>query len=262
MLNISRTLLLILSCIILSSCQHKLKKQKEEEIAETAYQKGVSSLELHNYKKAVSYLTQVYFLDPSSLVAQKAQLLEMYSSFMLKHYDESIEVAENFLRFYPLNKNADYASYINALSHYVQISPLYLDQSFTQKTKNLFEEFIQNYPNSNFIKFAKEKLLVINEHLAGKEMEIGRYYIFLNDPITALIRFKTVLNDYDKTNQVPECLYRLSASFMMLGMKDEAVKYAALLGYNFPDSKWYSYNYKLIKDQEERSSEKKKIIPN
>jgi outer membrane protein assembly factor BamD len=247
MLNISRILFLILSFTFLSACQHKFNKNKEEQSADIAYTKGINALQKNDYKKASHYLTQVFFLDPASPVVEKAQILEIYCNFISKQYDEAIEVAENFLRFYPENLYSDYVSYINALSHYVQITPVYLDQAFTYKTKSLFEDFIKNYPNSVFNKFAKQKLLVVNEHLAGKEMDIGRYYLFLNDPIGGVVRFKTVLSEYSRSNQVPEALYRLSLSFMMLGIEDEAVKYASVLGHNFPDSQWYNYAFNIIR---------------
>ncbi len=247
MLNISRILFLILLFVSISSCQHK--KKTEEESVEKAYQKGLSNLSTLNYKKAGEYFSQIFFINPQSELAPKAQLLESYSFFMAKKYEESIEASESFLRFYPANKEADYATYMNALCHYVQIHPLYLDQSFTEKTKKLFEDFIEYFPNSKFIPFAKNKLIVVNEHLAGKEMEIGRYYLSLNDPMSAITRFQTVLNKYGRTNQSEEALYRLTASFEMLGLRDEAVQYAAVLGYNFPDSKWYAYSYKLIQSE-------------
>ena len=249
MINIYRILPLILSFILLTSCQHKLKKAKDEISANSAYQKGIALIEKKQYKKAASYLTQVFFLDPSSPLAQKAQVLEAYSCFMSKQYEEVIVVSETFLRFYPASTYSEYISYLNALSHYVQITPISLDQSFTYKTKILFEDFIKTYPDSKFKKPAERKILVVNENLAAKEMDIGRYYMFLNDPMASIVRFKVVLSEYAKTNQVPEALYRLSASFMMLGIKDEARNYAAILGYNFPDSKWYNYAYNIMNNQ-------------
>jgi outer membrane protein assembly factor BamD len=249
MLNIYRILILIFSFTLLTSCQHKFKKPKDDVSADSSYRNGITSLEKNDYKKAATYLTQVFFLDPSSPLAEKAQVLESYAYFMSKQYEEAIEVAENFLRFYPASIYSDYVSYLNALSHYVQINPTYLDQSFTYKTKSLFKDFIKNYPNSPFEKFAEQKLLVINNNLAAKEMDIGRYYMFLNDPAAGIVRFKIVLSEYAQTNQVPEALYRLSASFMMLGIEYEAKNYVAILGNKFPDSKWYNYAYNVINSQ-------------
>jgi outer membrane protein assembly factor BamD len=255
MLNSAKTLFLIMSLIFLSSCQHKGKKKIEEESVQIAYQKGLSSLSMLNYKKAAEYFSQIFFINPESIITPKAQLLEIYSFFMAKKYEESIEASESFLKFYPASKGADYATYMNALCHYVQMHPLYLDQSLTEKTKNLFEEFIEHFPHSKFIPFAKNKLIVINEHLAGKQMDIGRYYLSLNDPMAAIVRFQTVLNKYSTTNQIQEALYRLSASFLMIGLENESIRYGAVLGYNFPDSKWYKYNYKLVKSKKIPSSE-------
>jgi outer membrane protein assembly factor BamD len=248
MLNITRILVIVLSVVSLSACQHKSKDKLEEKDPKIAYQKAIELLEKFDYKNAGEYFTKVYFLDPSSSISQKSQLLEIYSFFMAKKYDESIEASDNFLKFYPLHKYSDYAAYMNALCHYVQINPIYLDQSFTKRTKILFEDFINSYPDSKFIEFAKDKIILLNEYLSAKEMDIGRYYMFLNDPMSSIPRFQTVLHDYSQTNQIQEALYRLSASFKMLGLENEAIKYAAILGHNFPDSKWYKYSYSLLKN--------------
>lgn len=259
-LSISKSLFLVLSLIILSSCQHKSKKNKDNVIEESQnilYQKGISELEESQYKAGAEYFSNAYFADPSSKLASKSQLLEIYAFFMAQKYEDSIEASENFLKFHPLDTNADYALYMNALCNYVQLNPLYLDQGLTEKTKILFTHFLKNYPYSKFVPFVKNKLIIVDEHLSGKEISIGRYYLLLNDPISAIPRFQTVLNKYPKTNQIPEALYRLSISFKMLGLENESIRYASILGHNFPDSKWYKYIYDVINAEKDISEDKK-----
>jgi outer membrane protein assembly factor BamD len=228
------------------------KKPEVKLNKEVIYKEGIEFLKEAEYRKASKAFAKIYYLDPYSELARKSQLLESYSYFMDGKYEDTSIVAETFTKLHPLDVNAEFIQYMNCLSHYTQINPVYLDQSFTQVTKTLFEDFIINYPTSKFISAARYKLLVITEHLAAKEMDVGRYYLFRNDPMPAILRFKKVLHEYDGTNQVPEALHRLTESFAMLGLYNEAIKYATILGYNFPESKWYESSYKLIKNHQSK----------
>ena len=161
-------------------------------------------------------------------------------------FDMSIAILNEFVKLHPSNPDISYAYYLKAMSYYQQIIDVDHDQKNTELAKDAMKELIIRYPDSNYAREAKIKLDLINDHLAGKEMEIGRFYLAKQDQIAALNRFLMVVDKYQNTAHVKESLYRLVEIYLSLGLSDEAKKYGAVLGLNYPQSKWYNMAYKLI----------------
>jgi outer membrane protein assembly factor BamD len=166
---------------------------------------------------------------------------------MAQKYPESVSSAQRFLTIHPGNKDAAYASYLVAMSYYQQIEDSTRDQKITQQSADAFNELIRRYPQSRYAADARLKLDLINDHLAGKEMEVGRFYQRSGRWLAAATRFRTVVDKYQTTSHTPEALERLVETYFNLGMPDEARKAAAVLGKNYPGSEWYERSYQLIR---------------
>ena len=247
MILVSRNILLILISLIVVSCKSQaVYNIKTLSSASIAFDEGYKTLNDSQFNEAAEYFTQVYFLNPEFAEAEKASCLEIYSLFMAKMFGAVVDACDFTLRLYPASDKVEFIHYMKALAYYVQMEPVFLDQANAVNAKIYFSQFISDYPKSKLIKFAKEKIIIINEHLAGKEMYIGRYYLDRNDPIAAVPRFQQVLMYYSQSNQVPEALYRLMESFMMIGIRDEVLKYSLILGRHATPSHWSQYGSQLL----------------
>jgi outer membrane protein assembly factor BamD len=165
---------------------------------------------------------------------------------MAQSYPDTISSAQRFLTIHPGNKDAPYAEYLVAMSYYQQIEDVNRDQGITQQAADAFNELIRRYPESRYAADARLKLDLINDHLAGKEMEVGRFYERQGNWLAATIRFRTVVDKYQTTSHTPEALERLVESYLALGIPEEAQKAAAVLSANYRGSKWYERSYKLM----------------
>ena len=174
-----------------------------------------------------------------------------YVNYKLNKYDDSVSGAMRYIELHPGASDIDYAYYLIALNYYDQINDYRRDQSFTRKAREAFNNLIRRFPNSDYSKDAKLKLDLVNDHLAAKEMDIGRTYQSLDNYISAINRFKTVVEIYPKTSHVAEALARLTETYYRLGLYNEAKVYASVLGHNYPENKWYSYSYSLFKKEKE-----------
>ena len=150
------------------------------------------------------------------------------------------------LPLHPGHRDAPYAYYLVAISHYEQISDVRRDQSETEKALTSLEEISQRYPGTSYARDAEAKAVLARDHLAGKEMEIGRYYLRKKSPLAGINRFKKVVHNYQTTTHTPEALYRLTEAYLMLGIRSEAQTAAAVLGHNYPNSEWYRDSYALL----------------
>lgn len=244
-----RSLLLLCSSLaLLASC----KTKPEDEIvipADKLYYDGYQLLEQKKFKKASEEFQKIYFQHPGNDMTPQAEIMEAYSLFLAHEYDEAIDVLDIFVKLHPMHKDVDYVYYLKALSYYMQISDDEHDQSRTQNAKLAFEDVIKRFPASRYAEDAMLKLNLTNDHLAGAEMNAGRFYLIRNNPIAASGRFETVIRDYQTTSHAPEALYRMVVVYTMLGVKDEAQKYAAVLGANYIDSHWYKEAYKIMKSK-------------
>lgn len=171
-----------------------------------------------------------------------------YSAYMSNQYDDAVLAAERFLQLHPGNASAPYAYYLIALCHYEQISGVARDQAKTEEAEAALTEVIRRFPESEYAQDAQLKLNLTLDHLAGKDMEVGRFYLKRQEFLAATMRFRRVVERYQTTSHTPEALHRLVESYLALGMVDEAQMSAAVLGENFGDSKWYRYSYSLMVD--------------
>ena len=185
---------------------------------------------------------------PYSPWARRAQLMSSFSYYVAKDYNKAIQSAQRFLQIHPGNKDAPYAFYLIALSYYEQISDVQRDQKVTEQALTALQEIDRRFPNSDYASDARLKIDLVRDHLAGKEMEIGRHYERAGRWIAAQIRFQNVVDNYQTTSHAPEALYRLTETSLALGIPDEAVKYAAVLGANYPGTEWYDKAYDLVQD--------------
>jgi outer membrane protein assembly factor BamD len=223
-----------------------------------AYQEGVKSLESGDVLYAAKKFNEAEILFPQSEWAPKSALMAAYSYYTQDYYGDTIAELERFLRVYPLSKNLDYVYYLLGVSYYEQIVDEKKDLQSIIKAKKYFEIIIKNYPNTNYSMDAEYKIELVNDTLAAKEMYIGKYYFDKKKWIPAINRFRVVIDDYETTVYAEEALHRLVEVHYLLGLKDEAKKYAKLLGYNYQSSEWYKKSYSVFDKQYEKSIKKRK----
>jgi outer membrane protein assembly factor BamD len=212
----------------------------------TLYNAAKAQLDRGNYKIAALIFDEVERQHPYSAWARRAQLMSAFSYYRAKDHTESIASAQRFLSIHPGNRDAPYARYLIALNYYEQIVDVTRDQRITQQALDSMGELIRLHPDSRYAADARLKIDLINDHLAGKEMEIGRFYERRGNWLAASIRFRTVTEKYETTTHTAEALMRLVECYLSLGLRDEAQKAAAVLGRNFPASKWYERAYALM----------------
>ena len=261
----NRFILLLCIFILSISCTKEIikksvinEKSLDDQVRE-AYLQGLESLEEGDVIFAAKKFNEVEILFPQSDLAPKSSLMAAYSYYTQDYYEDTIMELQRFLRIYPRDKNLDYAYYLLAISHYEQIVDEKKDTFSILKAKEYFEYINLTYPNTEYSIDASFKIELINDILAAKELYVGRYYIDKKKWIPAINRFKNVVNDYDTTIYVEEALYRLVEVYYLLGLKDEAKKYAKLLGYNYQSSQWYENSYAIFnKTYEKREIKKNK----
>lgn len=229
---------------------------KSEPVAEL-YNKGLESMKGAAYKTAAKEFAEVERQHPYSKLATKAILMQAYAQYQRNAYDEAINAANRFITLHPGHRDAPYAYYLIALSYYEQIGDVKRDQTATKKALEALEEVSRRYPDTAYGADAAAKAVLARDHLAGKEMEVGRYYLKRGSYLAAVNRFKTVVIAYQTTTQTPEALYRLTESYMALGVRSEAQTAAAVLGYNYPNSEWYKDAYALLQTDGLAPSENK-----
>ena len=213
---------------------------------ETLYNAAKARLDRGDLTVAAALFDEVERQHPYSPWARRAQLMSAFAYYAQQDYTKSIANAQRFLSIHPGNRDAPYAYYLIAISYYEQISDVERDQATTRQALQALNELIRRYPRSEYAADARVKLDLVNDHLAGKEMEIGRFYERTGQWLAAQMRFRNVVEDYQTTSHAPEALYRLTETSLALGIPDEAQRYAAVLGSNYPGSEWYERAYALI----------------
>ena len=213
---------------------------------ESLYNEAKRRLDRGNTALAAGLFDEVERQHPYSPWARRAQLMSAFSYYTARDYNKSIQSSQRFLSIHPGNKDAPYAYYLIALSYYEQISDVHRDQKITEQARTALREVNRRFPQSEYAADARLKMDLVEDHLAGKEMEIGRYYQDSGRWLAAQLRFQNVVNDFDTTSHAPEALYRLTESSLALGVRSEAVKYAAVLGANYPGSEWYEKAFELV----------------
>lgn len=245
-------LIAILALLLTTSCgsskdkEKKIIEKKSAQSPEKLYEEALDFMKDKRYDSAIAKFELLERTYPYSKLAIKSQLMSPYSSFKDSEYDSAVVGLNRFIKLNPGNRDIAYAYHLKALSYYEQISSITKDQKKTLLAKQAFEELILRFPTSEYAKEAKFKLDLINDNLAGKEVDVGRFYLKNGNIAGAINRFKQVIDKFDTTSHTPEALHRLVESYIMLGVDSEALKYAAVLGYNHPDSDWYERTYKLV----------------
>jgi outer membrane protein assembly factor BamD len=215
---------------------------------EVLYNNGVDALNARRFASAGDQFAAVEQNYPYSTWAVNAQLMSGYSLYLQNKYTDAIGTLDRFIQLHPAHRDVAYAYYLRALCYYEQIADIARDQKGTEQAMNALREVVTRFPDTSYARDAKLKIDLCFDHLAGKEMEIGRYYQKQNLYEAAIGRFQRVVDDFQTTNHVPEALARLTEVYLALGLKDQARKTAAVLGYNYPGSEWYTASYAQLVD--------------
>lgn len=241
--------LLVMAPLVLfaSGCSSdKAAKKVEDQPVEALYNRAAAAMDAKQYKEAMTYFEEVVRQHPYSEWATRAELMASYAAYQAQRYDEAIIGLDRFMELHPGNKDIDYALYLKALCYYEQISDVARDQLMTQEALKNLDALVRRFPDSRYARDATLKRDLTLDHLAGKEMEIGRYYLNRGEVNAAVNRFRTVIKDYQTTTHVPEALHRLVEAYLTFGLKDQALRVASVLGYNYPGSKWYEDSFALM----------------
>ena len=229
-----------------------------ERPVEPLYNEAMDSLGRKNYRQAARLFDEVERQHPYSVWATRAQIMAAYSHYQVNEYDDAILAAQRFLQLHPGNKDAPYAYYLIATSYYEQITDVGRDQRTTEDALKALEELVRRYPESPYARDARLKIDLTRDHLAGKEMAVGRYYLKQEQYVAAINRFRTVVEKYQTTSHVAEALHRLVEAYLSLGVASEAKAAAAVLGHNYPGSDWYQDSYNLLAGARLQPEEDKK----
>ena len=245
-----RPAVLVLSAALaLSACATNKTKKDQSYVArdvETLYIVAKGTLEKRQYRLAAAQFDEVERQHPYSVWARRAQLMSAFSYYVAGDFNEAVSSAQRFLSLHPGSREAPYAYYMIAISYYEQITGVDRDQRTTQQALDALGELIRRYPNTDYAADARLKVDLARDHLAGKEMEVGRFYQQQGLYLAAIARFRTEIDRYDTTSHTPEALHRLVECYLALGIPEEAKKAAAVLGSNYPGSKWYERSYALM----------------
>ena len=227
------------------------KKIVEEEIipAEELYDKAISQVEDQRYLSAQKTFDKLERQHPYSEYSERSRLMTVYIAARTGQYEKTILAADRFLALYPSSQDAPYAMYMKGAAQYNQMKDITRDQQTAEDAIATFQAIINNFPNSRYAKDAKERILIAKDQLAGKEMSVGRYYLGNNNFTAAINRFRTVVEDHQTSTHVEEALLRLTEAYLALGLVNEAKTAAAVLGHNYPSSRWYEDAYKLLQKQ-------------
>jgi outer membrane protein assembly factor BamD len=219
----------------------------EEPVAQL-YNRGMDMLDARRWSEAIKAFEEVERQHPYSTWSRRAMLMSAFAQYEANNYDEAIEIAQRFLSLHPGNEGAPYAYYIVALCYFEQIMDVGRDQATTERALKAMQDVARRYPDSDYARDARAKIDMIYDQLAGKEMEVGRFYLDRQQHLAAVNRFRKVVDDpnFQRTTHTPEALHRLVEGYLSLGFESEAQKAAAILGYNFPDSEWYKRTYRLM----------------
>lgn len=242
------TIFYLLASFVLSACAADKTKDAlpPDEPVEALYNKAADLADKGDYAKAAKAFAEVERQHPYSQWATKAQLMEAYSQYQGLDYDTALTTLNEFIELHPGSSDVAYAYYLRALCSYERIADVRRDQSYAKDALKSMQDVISRFPDTTYAKDAVLKIALINDHLAGAEMEIGRWYISQKLYIAAIGRFHTVIDKFQSTSHVPEALERLVECNLALGITSEAKATAAVLGYNFPGSDWYADAYNML----------------
>ena len=247
----AQTALLVSLAITMSACStfgggKKEKLAYVERPAEQIYRQGHEEMEQGDWDRAKLFFNEVERQHPFSKWARRSMLMTAYANYKSTNYEEAVATAQRFIGLHPGSDSAPYAYYLIAMSYYDQIYDVGRDQETTVNAEAALQQVVRRYPESDYAADARLKLELTHDHLAGKEMAVGRFYLKQNQQLAAIGRFKNVVRDYETTSQTEEALHRLVEAYVGLGIIGEAKMVGAVLGHNHPTSEWYADSYELL----------------
>ena len=249
----SSVVAVVLACVVsvaLAGCvgsrARQPRLQYQERPVEVLYSVGLERLDQRRFSEAVQFFQEVERQHPSSPWSRRAILMQVYAQYQRNNYEEAIAAADRFIQLYPGSPQAPYAYYMKAICYFEQIVDVGRDQAATQQALVALTDVMRRFPSSQYAVDARVKIDMVNDQLAGKEMEIGRWYLRRDQPLAAIGRFRRVIEQFQTTSHTPEALYRMVEAYLTLGLTEEATRNAAVLGHNFPGSRWYSDAYVLV----------------
>ena len=249
-LNLPVALLLSAAAVLpLAACAHGGKKADTAYVARdvsSLYTAAKRTMDNGDYEQAAKLFDEVERQHPYSVWARRAQLMSAFNYYLAHKYTEAVSSAQRFVTIHPGNDEAPYAQYLIGMSYYQQIDSVTRDQTTTSQASDAFGELIRRYPDSRYAADARLKMDLIKDHLAGKEMEVGRFYQREGQWLAATYRFRNVVDQYQTTTQTPEALERLVECYLALGVPEEARKAGAVLGRNYPETNWYKQALRLL----------------
>ncbi|MFD2206349.1 outer membrane protein assembly factor BamD [Kiloniella antarctica] len=240
----------------LAACSSDEKPAYVERPVEELYSAANNALKAGENQEAARLFDEVERQHPYSVWASKAQLMAAYALYTENQYDDAISALDRFIELHPGNRDTPYAYYLKALSYYEQISDVARDQKMTVEALTSLRDVVRRFPESKYARDAQLKIDLANDHLAGKQMTIGRFYLNRKEYLAAINRFRTVIGQFQTTTHVPEALHRLVEAYLALGIIDEAQATTAVLGHNFPGDRWYEDSYALLTGQNLEPAEK------
>ena len=257
---IAKRLICLLLFFYITACSGYTETQYVERSVNALYNNAIDALEANEYLKAANYFEEVERQHPYSIWATKAQLMAAYANYEANEYDDAIIGLDRFIQLHPGNPDTPYAYYLKALSYYEQITDISRDQLVTEKALKALRNVARRYPQTKYARSARLKIDLTRDHLAGKEMSIGRFYLHKKEYIAAINRFNRVIKQYQTTTHVPEALHRVAEAYVALGLPEEAKKAASVLGHNYPGSEWYTDSYDLMIGKNDNKNKKKKGV--
>lgn len=240
---------LLLSTTYLVACSTSKKVEPvstAERSAEQIFSEATNAANNREFQKARALFEEVERQHPYADLATTSQIKSAEISYKALRYDEAIIAIDRFIELHPSHPQIDYMHYLKAMCYYEQLSDITRDQGITKQAMDAFDVVVKRFPESQYARDASLKMDLTRDHLAGKEMEIGRYYQKKGEINAAINRFKYVIENYQTTSHTPEALHRLVESYTSLGLKDEAMRVAIVLGYNYPGSRWYNDTFNLL----------------
>ena len=236
--------------IVLTACSSNKKEKLAyvERPAELIYNQAVAQMDISDWADAKLLFQEVERQHPFSKWARRSMLMSAYASYRSADHEESIALAQRFIGLHPGSDSAPYAYYLIAINYYDQIYDVGRDQATTVSAEASLQQVVRRYPDSDYARDSRLKLQLTHDHLAGKEMDIGRYYLKQNQHLAAIGRFKNVVTDYETTSQTEEALHRLVESYVSIGIIQEAKLVGSVLGHNYPNSEWYADSYELLEN--------------
>ena len=251
----SSTIAIVAACvasITLTACagtREQPRLQYQERPVEVLYAVGLERLDQNRYAEAIQFFQEVERQHPYSPWSRRAILMQVYAHYQRNAYEDAIAAADRYIQLYPGSPQASYAFYMKAICYFEQIVDVGRDQAATGHALNSLTEVMRRFPDTQYASDARVKIDMVNDQLAGKEMEIWRWYLNRDQPLAAVGRFRRVIDTYQTTSHTPEALFRLVEAYLTLGLVQEAERNAAVLGANFPGSRWYSDAYGLVTNQ-------------